>query len=89
MLYSVSWETLTKAPVSQINPAAWQGQLASIYGGINEEIMMRQFLISYIVLTFHKIKKISDDKPTAPGVYLARILTAVLFGIVFSLLPVP
>ncbi|GAB4311018.1 MAG: CPBP family intramembrane metalloprotease [Methanobacteriaceae archaeon] len=80
-IFSLVGVTISLASATQINPPAWQGFLASFYGGINEEIMMRLFLMSLIVWIFYKIKRTSDDKPTSIGVWLAIIITAVLFGI--------
>jgi len=80
-IFSLMGVTLIGATTTQINPPAWQGFLASFYGGINEEIMMRLFLMSLFVWIFYKIKKTAQGKPTSIGVWLAIIITAVLFGI--------
>ncbi|MGZ7070389.1 MAG: CPBP family glutamic-type intramembrane protease [Methanobacterium sp.] len=69
------------APTSQLVPPAWQGFLASFYGGINEEILLRLFLMSLLVWIFIKIKKTDIGKPTKVGVWLAIILAAVIFGV--------
>jgi hypothetical protein len=42
---------------SQLIPPAWQGFLASFYGGINEEILLRLFMMTLFVWIFFKIKK--------------------------------
>ena len=63
-----------------INPPAWQGFLASFYGGINEEILLRLFLMTLIVWIIFKIKKTEEGKPTNIGIWLAIILAAVIFG---------
>lgn len=63
-----------------INPPAWQGFLASFYGGINEEILLRLFLMTLIVWIIFKIKKTEEGKPTNIGMWLAIILAAVIFG---------
>ncbi|MGC9516250.1 MAG: CPBP family intramembrane glutamic endopeptidase [Methanomicrobiales archaeon] len=80
-LFSIMGVTLSTVSSNQVNPPAWQGFLASFYGGINEEISMRLFLMSIFVWIFYKIKKTSEGKPTKIGVWLAIIITAVLFGI--------
>jgi membrane protease YdiL (CAAX protease family) len=59
----------------------WKGFLASFYGGIGEEILFRLFVMTVIVWIFFKIKKTAEGKPTNIGVWLAIIITAVLFGI--------
>lgn len=66
---------------SQFTPPAWQGFLASFYGGINEEILLRLFMMSLIVWIFFKIKKTEKGKPTKIGVWLAIVLAAILFGV--------
>jgi len=62
-------------------PAFWKGFLASFYGGIAEEVLLRLFLMSLLVWIGFKIKKAPDGSPTAVGVWIAIILAAVIFGI--------
>ncbi|MBM4240076.1 MAG: CPBP family intramembrane metalloprotease [Euryarchaeota archaeon] len=81
ILFSLAGITITVSQSSQLNPPAWQGFLASFYGGINEEIMMRLFLMSIIVWICYKIKKTDDGKPTNLGFWSAIILAAVIFGL--------
>lgn len=78
-LFTLAGTTLNVAS-SQINPPAWQGFLVSFYGGINEEILLRLFLMSLLVWIFFKIKKTSDGKPTRIGMWLAIFLAAIIFG---------
>lgn len=56
-----------------ISPARWQGFLASFYGGIVEEILLRLFLMTLFVWLFSKITK--------KGAWPAIILSALLFGL--------
>ena len=60
---------------------AWQGFLASFYGGINEEILLRLFFMSLLVWIFLKIKKTEDGKPTHLTIWIAIFLAAIIFGI--------
>ncbi len=62
-------------------PAAWKGMLASFYGGINEEILLRLFLMSLLAWLGTFIRKTSDGKPTHAVLWTANILAAVLFGL--------
>lgn len=78
-LFSFAGVTINITQAS-INPPAWQGFLASFYGGINEEILLRLFLMTLLVWISFKIKK-SEGKPTKTGVWLAIVLAAVIFGI--------
>jgi membrane protease YdiL (CAAX protease family) len=60
-------------------PAAWQGLLASFYGGINEELLLRLCLMSILVWMGCRL-----TRSTSPGVgvaWTANILAALLFGL--------
>lgn len=78
-LFSFAGVTINVTQAS-INPPAWQGFLASFYGGINEEILLRLFLMTLIAWIIFKIKKTEEGKPTNTGMWLAIILAAVIFG---------
>jgi membrane protease YdiL (CAAX protease family) len=60
---------------------AWQGFLASFYGGINEEILLRLFFMSFLVWIFFKIKKTDEGKPTNLSIWIAIILASIIFGV--------
>jgi membrane protease YdiL (CAAX protease family) len=60
----------------------WQGFLASFYGGINEELLMRLFFMSLLIWLFSKIKKTDEGKPTQLSIWLAIFLAAILFGLI-------
>ena len=62
-------------------PAAWQGFLASFYGGIVEEILLRLFMMSLLAWFGSFISKTNEGKPTSVVFWLANILAAVLFGL--------
>ena len=62
-------------------PAAWKGFLASFYGGIAEEILLRLFIMSFFVWLGHFLSKTADGKPTGGVFWTANILAAVLFGL--------
>ena len=66
---------------SQAEPPLWQRFLASFYGGINEEIFMRLFLVSLLVWISCKIRSTKEGIPTSTGVWLSIILVSVLFGL--------
>jgi len=59
----------------------WKALLASFYGGIAEEILLRLFLVSLFVWIIFKIKKDKDGKPTVFGIWLSIILASVFFGL--------
>ena len=62
-------------------PAAWKGFLASFYGGINEEILLRLIVMSFLAWLGKFISKTADGKPTNAIFWIANILAAVLFGL--------
>ncbi len=66
--------------------APWKGALASLYGGIAEEIELRLFLLSWIALAGRAIaaRLAGAREPGAltPGVFwAANVVAAVLFGL--------
>jgi membrane protease YdiL (CAAX protease family) len=62
-------------------PAAWKGFLASFYGGIVEEVLLRLFVMSLLAWLGSFISKTTEGKPTNAVFWIANILTAVLFGL--------
>jgi len=62
-------------------PAAWKGFLASFYGGIAEEILLRLFVMSFLVWLGRFISKPQEGKPTSTVFWVANILAAILFGL--------
>jgi hypothetical protein len=61
--------------------APWKGLLASFYGGINEEILLRLFLMSLFVWLGRFVHKNADGSPGLAVLWTANILAAVLFGL--------
>ena len=66
---------------AELTVPVWKSFLASFYGGIGEEILFRLFVMTVIVWIFYKIKKTPEGKPTTVGIWLAIIITAILFGV--------
>jgi hypothetical protein len=64
-----------------LQPAAWKGLLASFYGGIDEEVLLRLGLMSVLVWLGRFISKTKDGRPTQVVLWTANILAAVLFGL--------
>jgi membrane protease YdiL (CAAX protease family) len=62
-------------------PAAWKGFLASFYGGIAEELLLRLFLMSLLAWLGRFVGKTQTGKPTNSVFWIANILAAVLFGL--------
>lgn len=66
---------------AEITVPIWKSFLASFYGGIGEEVLMRLFFMTLIVWVTFKIKKTAEGKPTGFGIWLAIVVVAILFGL--------
>jgi hypothetical protein len=62
-------------------PAAWKGFLASFYGGIDEEILLRLCVMSFLAWVGRFLSKTADGNPTTAVFWTANVLAAVLFGL--------
>lgn len=73
------------------HPPAWTGFLASFYGAINEEVLLRLFFFSFLYFVFKKIFCFAaKDRPIV--LWLTNAITALLFGLghlpaAFQLIP--
>ena len=72
----------TNIPTSVV-PPAWQGLLAALYGGIEEEVQTRLFLMSLLVWVgnFLGTRRMANPRPLAAAVWSANIAVALLFGL--------
>jgi len=64
-----------------VNPPAWQGFLASFYGGITEEVLLRLFVLTLLAWLGHFVSRDAEGRPTVGILWIANIITAVLFGL--------
>ncbi len=62
-------------------PAPWQGLLASFYGGVNEEILLRLLIMSFLAWIGLSISKTAEGRPTLAVLWVANVVAAVLFGL--------
>ncbi len=62
-------------------PPWWMGLLASFYGGINEEVLLRLFVMSLLAFLGKFISHNADGRPTMAVLWIANVLAAVLFGL--------
>ncbi|MGE3953785.1 MAG: CPBP family intramembrane glutamic endopeptidase [Parachlamydiales bacterium] len=73
-------KTVFSGAALSIHPPAWTGALASLYGGINEEVMLRLFLFTLVYFLFCKVFRPSErGRPYA--LWTTNILVALLFGL--------
>lgn len=64
---------------SQNYAPIWQKLLASFYGGITEEILMRLFLMSLLIWISMKIAR--QTNPSNIGIIFSILIAAVIFGL--------
>ncbi len=70
---------LAISPEVGTGPPAWQGFLASFYGGINEELLLRLGVMTLLVWVGARLTR--TDQPGAGVMWTANVLAAVLFGL--------
>jgi membrane protease YdiL (CAAX protease family) len=62
-------------------PPLWQGLLASFYGGIGEEILLRLFLMTSLVWIGSVVFRINHPNKSSVLMWATIIISSVLFGI--------
>jgi hypothetical protein len=62
-------------------PPAWQGFFASFYGGIDEEILLRLFVLSLLAFLGKVVSHTPEGRPTPVVLWTANVLAAILFGL--------
>ncbi len=79
---AVFWPRLPQAMRAAFPiPALWKRLLASFYGGIDEEILCRLFLLSLLAWLISLAWHVPGGGPTLGALWLANILAAVIFGL--------
>lgn len=62
------------------NIELWKRLLASFYGGITEELLLRLFLMTLIAWIIWKVAFKGQRPPTAGAFWIAIVVAAILFG---------
>jgi membrane protease YdiL (CAAX protease family) len=65
--------------ISQIS--GWKGILASLYGGITEEILTRLFFLTLLAWILSRFSHTDEGKPSAVSMWIAIVTSAVIFGL--------
>ena len=60
---------------------AWAGFLASFYGGITEEILLRLFVLSLLAWIGGFVNRTPEGRPGLGALWVANVLAAILFGL--------
>ena len=80
-VFAPQLETQLQALGETVRPSAWQGFLASFYGGIVEEVMTRLFLLTLLAWLGSKVSHTEDGKPTPVVMWIAILIAGLIFGI--------
>lgn len=79
---TVFWPRLPGAMRDHVPiPALWKRLLASFYGAIDEEILLRLFLLSLLAWLISFAWHLPGGQPTPGAFWLANIIAAVVFGL--------
>ncbi len=79
---AVFWPRLPKAMREDVPiPALWKRFLASFYGGIDEELLLRLFLLSLLAWLISFVWHTPGGMPTLGALWLANVIAAVVFGL--------
>jgi membrane protease YdiL (CAAX protease family) len=82
ILFSLPFGQLSSSFLqAEVAVTTWKSFLASFYGGIAEEILLRLCLMTLLVWITFKVKKTKEGLPTATGVWIAVIVSSILFGL--------
>lgn len=69
----------TSISTSESIAPIWQKLLASFYGGIAEEVLMRLFLMTFFIWVIMKLTR--SKKPSNFGIICSIVLAAIIFGL--------
>lgn len=69
------------ALLASATPPTWMGFLASFYGGVTEEILLRLFILSLFAWIGRFINRSASGRPGQIALWVANILAAILFGL--------
>lgn len=64
-----------------IVPEKWKGFLASFWGGISEEVLLRLFFLTLVIWLLMLITRNKSDSPSPIIIWIANIIAAFVFGI--------
>lgn len=79
---TVFWPRLPQAMRTSFPiPSLWKRFLACFYGGIDEELLCRLFLLSLLAWLISFVWHLPDGLPTLGALWLANILAAIIFGL--------
>lgn len=80
IIFSLDKTLFQDSLLSGVHPPFWAGALASIYGAVNEEVLLRLFLFTFIYFIFGKLCNCSSDNKLLL-LWTVNIIVSILFGL--------
>lgn len=80
IIYLLDSTLFRGSSLSGVHPPAWTGLLASLYGAINEEVLLRLFLFTLIYFLFKRIFKFEHHNRRT-FLWITNIIVAIFFGL--------
>ena len=79
-LYFLDKTVFHSSILSEMHSIVWPGALASLYGGVNEEVLLRLFLFTFIYFLCGRIFKFTHEHRLY-FLWMTNILVALIFGL--------
>lgn len=80
IIFSLDKTVFQNSLLSGVHPPLWAGALASIYGGINEEVLLRLFLFTFVYFICSKFWGITA-KNRLCILWIITVIVAIIFGL--------
>ncbi len=79
-IFSLDKTVFQHSLLSGVHPPFWAGALASIYGAVNEEVLLRLFLFTLVYFIFRKFFEITA-KNRLWFLWIINVFVAIIFGL--------
>lgn len=80
IIYLLDITSFKSSLLSGAHPPAWAGLLASLYGGMNEEVLLRLFLFTLVYFLFRRIFKFKLQSRMT-FLWITNVIVAIIFGL--------
>jgi membrane protease YdiL (CAAX protease family) len=80
IIYFLDKSIFQNSLLSEAHPPRWVGALASIYGAVNEEVLMRLFLFTFVYFIFTKLFQITAHSRLW-FLWVVNVIVAIFFGL--------
>jgi membrane protease YdiL (CAAX protease family) len=80
IIYLLDIKIFKSSLLSGIHPPFWTGLLASAYGGINEEVLLRLFFFTFVYFLFRKTFRF-EARSRLFFLWSTNLIVAIMFGL--------